>query len=197
MLCVCKTAQRMHTAQPFFTAAPARTHPPGGRFRSVLRALFCAKRRTQSVRRFRGPASVPLPGDRKSVSRLCRASGFTTPGRTCANTCALSCSGNARPSPPAQDTKLPAESEDAAGKRSARYRFLPQHFLNFLPLPQGQGSFLPTFTPLYMCCSSFAAEAPPSPRAAGSVLWRRFSTGSAFCGAGAFSGSGAGACASS
>ena len=46
--------------------------------------------------------------------------------------------------------KIPANPEEPAGNTSVHYRFLPQHFLNFLPLPQGQGSLRPTFTPLYM-----------------------------------------------
>ena len=30
------------------------------------------------------------------------------------------------------------------------YSSFPQQFLYFLPLPQGQGSFLPTFSPLFL-----------------------------------------------
>ena len=44
----------------------------------------------------------------------------------------------------------PRNPKTPRGRGQRATRFLPQHFLNFLPLPQGQGSFRPTFTPLYM-----------------------------------------------
>ena len=102
------------------------------------------------MRRFRGPGVSSAAGrSEKRFPALPRFRLHAAP--SLAQTRApFGMSGDARPSPPAQDTKIPAESEDAAGKMSAHYRFLPQHFLNFLPLPQGQGSFRPTFTPLYM-----------------------------------------------
>ena len=35
------------------------------------------------------------------------------------------------------------------------YAFNPQHFLYFLPLPQGQGSFLPIFLPFTIVPEAF------------------------------------------
>jgi hypothetical protein len=39
--------------------------------------------------------------------------------------------------------------------------YVPQHFLYFLPLPQGQGSFLPTFFPSRLMVVPFSGSSLP------------------------------------
>ena len=44
---------------------------------------------------------------------------------------------------------------DGTATLSLSYAFFPQHFLYFLPLPQGQGSFLPILRGLRMVPEAF------------------------------------------
>ena|ERR1043165_5752495 len=54
------------------------------------------------------------------------------------------------------------------------YEFTPQHFLYFLPDPQGQGSLRPTFAPLRTrCCTGWYSPEPAMRACSSSLRLRR------------------------
>src|SRR5271165_5970965 len=56
--------------------------------------------------------------------------------------------------------------------------YAPQHFLYFLPLPQGQGSFRPTLSPRTTCCTASCAPAPAMRACSSSRRLRRWNAAS-------------------
>src|ERR1700688_136865 len=58
------------------------------------------------------------------------------------------------------------------------YEFAPQHFLYFLPLPQGQGSLRPTFSPERTTCWTCMSPAPAIRACSSSFFFLRWKASS-------------------
>src|SRR5580700_4640145 len=70
-------------------------------------------------------------------------------------------------------------STRSEGRNSERrLLYAPQHFLYFLPLPQGQGSLRPTFSPRTTCCTACISPAPAMRACSSSRRLRRWKASS-------------------
>src|SRR5271167_4446870 len=66
----------------------------------------------------------------------------------------------------------------AASRWRKHYEFAPQHFLYFLPLPQGQGSLRPIFSPERTTCCTCMSPAPAIRACSNSFFFLRWKASS-------------------
>src|SRR5271157_6440498 len=89
---------------------------------------------------------------------------------------ALGLDGRGRPSP--HNRPHTSELLQALNRLSGIYEFAPQHFLYFLPLPQGQGSLRPTLAPERTTCWTCISPDPAMRACSSSFFFLRWKASS-------------------
>src|SRR5208337_4925959 len=76
--------------------------------------------------------------------------------------------------PTTQKQKTPEPNSGVLPHPHKNYSPAPWHFLYFLPLPHGQGSLRPTFSPRTTCCTPSGCPAPARRACSSSRSLRRW-----------------------